>query len=570
MRQSKILNAPAWITLGWSLWTLLAANLIFMRPAACLNRWDEGYIAAFAGRMLDGQMLPYVDAVSQRGPLLYWLAAIAVGLGDRMSWMPIRVCALASMLITVTLTFLAARRAGRATAGAIAAIGAVAAFLLMVEPLDGLAFNGEHALNVFAAASLLCVTAALARARPSVWLVFAAGAAGAAGALCKQVGLSTLAPVGLWIACAAATRPGLTRRARWAIALSFAGGVIVPPLLTIARYAAAGELGTLWYWLYTYNAEVYMHPFPWPARIKAYRHFLGEHAGLAGLAAGGVAWGLTRPLLAARGVRDLARAYDEEGFTATVALGAAASIAAALSPMRFFLHYFVQVVPWCGLLAGLLLERGLEEGGRRRPLLARIVLLGACVLLVSFAWRERSRRLKDFARSPAMILDGVSPPVCEEIAARSKPGDALFVWGFQPDLYVTCQRRAASRYVFTSMVAGFAPFVPQPRKVEESLVVPGSRELLIADLERSRPPVIVDAPKSLGDRSMMQSIMLARYVREHYCRWKKVDDLSLFVRREPGEGCPDMPDVGALEGDYRPPVKAAPSIGPGDGANEPR
>lgn len=294
MRQSKILNAPAWITLGWSLWTLLAANLIFMRPAACLNRWDEGYIAAFAGRMLDGQMLPYVDAVSQRGPLLYWLAAIAVGLGDRMSWMPIRVCALASMLITVTLTFLAARRAGRATAGAIAAIGAVAAFLLMVEPLDGLAFNGEHALNVFAAASLLCVTAALARARPSVWLVFAAGAAGAAGALCKQVGLSTLAPVGLWIACAAATRPGLTRRARWAIALSFAGGVIVPPLLTIARYAAAGELGTLWYWLYTYNAEVYMHPFPWPARIKAYRHFLGEHAGLAGLAAGGVAWGLTR------------------------------------------------------------------------------------------------------------------------------------------------------------------------------------------------------------------------------------------------------------------------------------
>lgn len=551
-QSSWISSLPAWLALAWSLWTLLSINRFYMRTPTCLNPWDEAYITAFAGRMVDGQMLPYVDAVSQRGPVLYWLAAIAVGLGDRTSWMPMRVCATACILLTVALTFLAAHRAGRATAGGVAALAAVAGLLVLMLPADGLAFNGEHALNVFAMASLLCATAALdrRRGRPSARLVAAAGAAGALAALCKQVGLVTIAPIGLWVIAAAASRPDLTRRQRWALPLAFAAGALAPVLAVVARYAAAGELGTFWYWLYTYNADVYMHPFPWASRVVAWRRFVGEHLAVAVTATAAIVWGASRPLLGARGVRDLARAYDEQGFVATVALGAAAALVAALAPMRFFFHYFVQVVPWLGLLAGLLLEHA-SEGRGRRQLLDRAAMLGSIGLVIAFAWHQQGKDLRRDAGRPNVLRDGNPPRVCAEIQAHSRPGDRLFVWGFHPELYVACKRDAASRYVFTSMVAGFVPFIPQDPRVEESLVVPGSREALIADLDRSQPPVLVDAPTTLGGRSMMRSALLARYVRERYCRWRTIDDLSLFVRREPGAPCPDVP--GELGSPGRPP-----------------
>jgi hypothetical protein len=552
LRLASLVDLPVWIALAWSAWALLAGNLFFMRPATCLNKWDEGYITAFAARLLDGQMLPYVDAVSQRGPVFYWLASVPVRIWGRGSWMPMRVASLVAIGLTLAFTFLAARRAGQMLAAGAASLATALGLLLLMGSADGLAFNGEHVLNVFSTAALLATTAALdpARKRPSRPLAIAAGALAALAALSKQFGLvSAVAPLGLWFLVAAVSRSGLRRRERAGLLLAYMGGAALPVAAVVTLYARAGELKTLWYWLYTYNARVYMAPFPWRTRAGELLRFAATQPGstVAALIVLGIGlwFCLLERLRGARSARDLAQAYDAEGFSATVTIGTVASLLAALSPMRFFLHYFVQVVPWGGLLGGLLLERAAAraQAARRSPLtpsLARAALLGLPLIALVVARQVRAGEIREHWSTREEWRDGHAPIVCADVWARSKAGDAIFVWGFQPDLYIRCQRNAASRYVFTTMQSGFVPWMPEAREIEEARVVPGSREALIADLEASRAPIIIDAPRSLAGRGMTEMPVLSGYLAERYCAWKTVTDLKLFVRREPGESCAEV------------------------------
>src|SRR6266545_2186995 len=256
-------DMPAWVAFGWSLWTLLGAHLFFLRPPALLHFYDEGYINAFAWRMIDGHMLPYVDAVSHRGPLLYWIAALAAKLGSPTSWVPIRICSLVVTIAPVIFIFAAAYRAKKPLAGGIAAIATVVALLLALGPGDGIAFNGEHVLNVFATAAFFSLVVALDRRRPtpSVALVGLAGALAAMSALSKQVGAAMIPALALWVIAAAVSRRSLERSQRWKLVLAFAAGLAVPVATVLLRYAVVHELNTFIYWAIRYNSEIYMAPY---------------------------------------------------------------------------------------------------------------------------------------------------------------------------------------------------------------------------------------------------------------------------------------------------------------------
>ena len=66
--------------------------------------FDEGYIGALALRLLDGGMLPGVDGVGQRGPVFYWLAAIAQAVFGRYHWFGFRyVTGIAASIVVVCL-----------------------------------------------------------------------------------------------------------------------------------------------------------------------------------------------------------------------------------------------------------------------------------------------------------------------------------------------------------------------------------------------------------------------------------------------------------------------------------
>jgi hypothetical protein len=117
-------------------------------------------------------------------------------------------------------------------------------------------------------------------------------------------------------------------------------------------------------------------------------------------------------------------------------------------------HYFLQFLPSLTLLAGFALGRGilavLSEGARR------LVLLGAVAALSLYAvakyplihsayilaerWTTSDRNAGD---TPRRIAADVNP--------KLRPGDALYVIGFQPIVYFLTQASIPTRFAFTGL-----------------------------------------------------------------------------------------------------------------------
>ncbi|HVY47368.1 MAG TPA: hypothetical protein VHB21_15875, partial [Minicystis sp.] len=407
--------------------------------------------------------------------------------------------------------------------------------------IDGLAYSGEHLLDLFAMAALAALVHGLSRRAPSLGWVAAAGALASLGALAKQVGATSIVALGVWVVAAAVGRAGLSPRTRRALPLAYAAGAIAPIAVTVLRYALAGELHALVYYTFTYNAEVYLAPYDAKARAAAVRAFVSSHALLLALFAPVAAWGVGRPLAAAPRLAAVPAKIDEHGFTTTVALGALLSVAVSNAALRDFMHYYVQVVPWCGLLFGLVLDEALARVARASPV--RGALLGAAALLPAalLVASAVSSRFHDYARDRRAhrgFDDGVDPSICAFVDRHAAPGDAVFVWGFRPAIYTVCKRRPASRFVFTTFVAGYVPWFDKATPAQdEQRVVPGSRRELVEDLEATKPPVIVEAARSIGRRGMTRSPELARYVDANYCPAGKSADVRYWLRRGPGVRC---------------------------------
>lgn len=549
----------AWATLAVALTLAVSAHVWALQSPRVPMGVDEAYIAVFGVRMIDGSFLPYVDAVSQRGPVLYWISAIAVWLGKPWSWVPLRTLATLLAIATMILTFLAARRAGKPLAGAIGALAWPLGTLLLMWPTDGIGLNGEMLLGVFLVASfgaLVCAFEAERRTRGRIGWVAASGALAGLSLLSKQIGALALVPLGAWVLAVAASRPGLGRRERIALAAAFVGGALAPVLVVVFLYAAAGHLHELVYYTITYNARIYMAPFTPEFRENANRAWIVEHATELALVAAACLAMIVRPLAHAARPRELVRAFSEQGFEVTVALIAVATLVGARAPMRDYQHYYIQTLPWLGLLFGLLVEASLPAArGLRRAATHALVLL-PLVGLTLFGWSARRRywaeqkqTRKNHYMNPWRYVER-NREICSLVHRYSKPEDRLFVWGFEPALYYDCRRKPASRYVFTVYPAGYVPwFHGEPREKEAERVVPGSQEILLSELERAKPPVIVDAARDMGKRWMSDIPKLGNYLRAHYVQVATVHGLPVWVRNPAGTAEPGKDSTGTA-GDH--------------------
>src|SRR5689334_15550482 len=63
----------------------VAPQLWFMRRDRPVGM-DEGYMGALALRLIDGHLLPGVDGVGQRGPVLYWLVTLSQSVFGQYDW----------------------------------------------------------------------------------------------------------------------------------------------------------------------------------------------------------------------------------------------------------------------------------------------------------------------------------------------------------------------------------------------------------------------------------------------------------------------------------------------------
>jgi 4-amino-4-deoxy-L-arabinose transferase-like glycosyltransferase len=520
------------------LWMFVAAHATFFSPAVPMNPKDEGYITAFAVRMLRGHFLPYVDAVSHRGPMLYVVAALAVAAGGHASFVPVRVLALGCSMLVVWLAFVAAWRARRPLAGALAGIGIVVPLVLEMIPDDGLAFNGEPLLDVFALGALVCLAFGLAadRASPSARWTAAAGVLSALGALSKQVGVVTVASLALWpLAASIARASGGSRLRRWSPLWAFAAGAAAPPLLVVARYAAAGQLRTLYFYAVTYNARIYMAPVQGHEMLHRYRVWMSDHATLvaAGVALVAVAFARAFATLREDG---LWRCVDRHGFLLTVALSALLTGAASDATARGFPHYFVQTIPWFALLAGLVLEDGLlaPEASSRRRLAVHLVVLVPTLAVVVALFLPHLDDMRLESRDHPTTL-----PICRYVWDHTPKDAPIYVWGFAADIYTYCNRPPASRFVYSTFQSGYVPFFDGATPAEErARVVPGSADQFLGDLEQSRAALVIDVPVTMGHRKIDDTPAYAAYLAARYCPPVVYDGVRVFGRRAPDGTCP--------------------------------
>jgi len=486
-----------------------------------LPRNDEGYIAPFAWRMLTGAHLPYVDAVSHRGPLTYDLAFVSTAIFGPGA-LAMRALSLFLTSITAVLIFLSSDNEEE---GGIAALVYVLVVAVVMEPF----YQAEHALNAVA----LGAFAILSKDRKNTAFALAAGALAACPVLAKQTGAFVPLAMAAWLAASARERP-------WPL-VAYVLGTVLAPAIYIVRYAAHGELATFRYYFLTYNSSVYMAPFTRRMVFEEIGSFLWGNALWLIIAALAITWGFWSVFRGAKR-SEIASRWDAR---ATIALCALASLVASHSTLRSFYHYYIPIVPWFALLgtsAAFSAVRWLEARGHKS---SRRLFLAAFFAFAVLRVGVREWTLPTRAKDPPAWTKPAALPLCDLVRAHSKDGDAIFIWGFRPWYYIDCNRRPASRFVQTTFVMGFVPWFDEPYEVEQTRVTPHAHELLLADLEKSKPAIVVDAP--IGWRHMNRYPDLAAFLQRSYCFLEEVDDpssplepmkLGVYVRVRDDGKCP--------------------------------
>lgn len=497
---------------------LRAASFFFGVDAAM--HFDEGYVAAFGERLLDGHFLPYVDAVSQRGPVLYWAAGLAQAIFGRYDWLGMRVLASVAFVATPLAMLALGRFTERPRAGAIAALLTVFIDAALLEEETVFAVLGEPLATPLAIFAFAMVALALrpSTSRLSGPLLALGGAIAVLAGLTKQTYLPIMGPLALWVLsfCLARRPPGPKR---YVPLLWLLAGWSTPPLLVLSIYAIAGELHAFWYWFYTFNREIYMAPFAGRAGAGALEAWARGNLFLVFAISVVLLGGLVRFL---EEFEDLPGSRAERLFGASLflvfALELGVAFAGALAPLRFWSQYHLPPVPWLCLCIGWSLA-GTTASAKRRESMVAVGVALVIVLPISLALEGEFSTWRKL-RADGRWASAHPEPVCAAIAETTRERDPLFIWGFDSDLYISCERKPASRYLYSTMVQGVV--VPFWKDVRPEYVAEGAEETLLAELESQRVPVIIDSPDRARGSSLLSVPWLKQYVQRHYVRGEKL------------------------------------------------
>lgn len=502
----------------------------FFHGVEAAVHFDEGYIAAFGERLLDGRFLPYVDAVSQRGPVLYWLAGIAQWTTGRFEWTGIRHLVFGGFVLASLGVFLAGVAARQALAGAIGSLLFVTIMAGILEEETVFGLLGEPIATPLAMLSMAAIGFALYRTRGERarvgWLALAGALAAIAG-LTKQTYLPTIGPLFVWVLLyAAACEPERRLREGLVSGAALVGGWLVPLLAVLLVYSIAGELDAFWYWFYTFNREVYMAPFDRAHAVRSLSNWLRGHGFLVFGLVVMVALTLVRVVARTKGdQRGFWQRLFASAFSLVIVMQLVIAVAASLSPLRFWSQYYLPPVPWVALLLGCLIEAALldvprmrrsSKGSAEKPhprawgyTIAALLLCGISASFLEaelYGWRK--------AREAGRWADAYPEPACDSIAEYTEEGEPIFIWGFDSDLYITCRRRSASRYLYSTMVAGVV--VPFWRDARPEWVARNAQENLIAELKQHDVAVIIDSPERARGSSMLHVPKLKEFLSTRY------------------------------------------------------
>jgi hypothetical protein len=525
------------------------AHLFMLEQPGPLS-WDEGYMGALAARLIDTQWLPGVYAVSQRGPILYWIMTVAQWLGGWDSWVGIRVLAWVVPTITACGIFALGMIQRRPLVGAYGVLAFIFVLGCALVTGDGIGINGEHVAGMFELLATVATAEAMRREGLALGrgrgFAFGAGMLAASAGFCKQIALPTAGPLVLWLLLRQGNDDGpdpVERRARLLRAAVFVAGWVLVAVSCVAPYAISGHLREFWYNFYRYNTEIFLAPYRViPLQRELASWFMdnpfpvGTMFLIAGLATAEIvrhATGMDRATIG--------RALKDKAFELVVLAQFLIALTGMIIQMKWWHHQMVALVPFLGLLFGMRVEVALQVGtrlGRTLVLLAQTAL-ALCFLFVSFD----AKMLRLQRERQGGIWRGALPDaICDTVQKFSKPGDSIYVWGFDGDVYVSCKRRPATRYVYSTMVAGIVP--PFWNEWRPDRVAWRARENTLIDLVENRPKVFVDMPGKLGNLSMLHIPEIREYILNHqFCDLGDVTGklnrvAHIWADPGPGKKCP--------------------------------
>jgi hypothetical protein len=336
-------------------------------------------------------------------------------------------------------------------------------------------------------------------------------------------------------------------RAAWGRRVVYlAAGFLAFQVLTVLYLVFGGALGEYLYAQFRFARHYASLGGPYAYdRLTLGNYLSGLRGSLMWFAASRLL--LVAPALAAIVVGGVLRAG---GGVRLCALLLAAAVVGVAVQAKFFVYHWHPVLPFLALLAGWAwaeLWRALRL--RFKPARATAVIGAMVATLLFFTpqitdpgvreWQDLVRFARDRSyRSLYYDRFGLwghgtysfraSEEVANYVAARSQPGETVFVWGYDPNLYLISRRESASR--FLSLLPLMTTFTPEKWKRE-----------FVAELERKRPAFILiqrgENARWISGRAddsaewVTEFVPFNEFIIHNYRFDRRIEDYYIYQRR---------------------------------------
>ncbi len=382
---------------------------------------DEGQYAAIAQVILDGG-IPYKDAIEIKPPGVFYLYALGIALFGATTE-SLRIFTAIYSMLTVLAVYGTARRFGGANAGLWAAL-LYAVF--SCGPLNqGSSSNTEVflVLPMTAAAYFLMLAIDTGKRLPLIACSICSGAA----LLIKPVALPVVALLFIAVFFLQSSRRSV--RGTAVNTVSYLLPMISMAAITFGYFAYRGAWNEFIYWNIIFPTSYLDSGITGPGLQITLRRLAPELLVILTFALPSAVW----LLFSKRNIKSVVLAL----------LFPAACIAIWL-PRKYFPHYFIMLVPTLAILAGIGLAQAFS--------VKRLRLFTATILLLTFSYWA-SKELKFYVYyTPEMISlmkYGSQFVEAQKLAnylkERTQPGDYIFQWGLEPELYFLADRRSPNR-----------------------------------------------------------------------------------------------------------------------------
>ncbi len=449
-RVSARIGALGW---AWSVAVVLGVTTLIARSPGIVFTGmfdrDESFLQVMGGVVGRGGEM-YVNVIDRKPPVVPYLYAIVHEISVDMRWVRL-LCAVAIFLNGVVIVALVGRlssdRRASLAAGVLAVVG-TALFL----PADAQAANFELWGLLPASGAILAVVASRNSRMPRPALFVVAGACVAVAANCKQPYVVVFLPVFY-----EAVRLRSDR-------LRCVGAVIVGAVLAVLPLFLVVDAGRMWRWGWADNGD-YLN-----GGISTSRA-LAVGAGLT------VVFALFHlPMMYGLWAAAKRRARIDP----VLLVWLVASVVVLPIGLRFFGHYYQQLVPPLAAITGVALTFATKAAWRT---VASLTAISSVALLVlAFV-------------HPADLSNFTA--VGRYVQSTTTASDRILVWGALPDVYVSADRAPAGVFLHDGYLTGNWA---SRESVLDASIIRGepyrSRwTIFMGDLDRNPPAVIIDAAR---------------------------------------------------------------------------